>query len=474
MQPTYTSHRGRGVDGGEPSGDPSPLWVTAPNVRRKPAQVRDLVLASDVKNCRTMRTFTSLLALVIASATACTGAIDSMGGPGSGSGAPPPPIDVQIVVQDAFVPQPGVRVLFQAADGSTILEATTDAQGRATADMPDGGNLTVIRTYPTTPPDPARPDQVYTYVGVKPGDRLTLGNPTTTATPTAINVVVPSGAQGTVKVLTACGSGEGQAPNVPMTVAGCPATLDYYVMDSGGSSFLARAAYAPSVDLSQGVLQQALTTTVNATNIPANSAVSVEERLMSGTFELFSTGAKRVDGGPQSVDLPDVQGAEAVTVATIQANNSTEAIATRAAYAATPMLADASTGLIPAVSNTSYAPTGVSWLEQGPGDADFVLATLAVTRGDPTMAPGAAPQYTRVILAPHAGTSLSLPMLVGADAIYNPTVADQIQGAQALVKATGGYDGARATALAVGDLLDSAPMGGSVTMSYAGNTAPTP
>lgn len=418
-----------------------------------------------------MRTSSTLLALVLASA--CTGSISGMGGGGGGGSGMPPPVDVQIVVQDALVPQPNVRVLFQDADGSTITEAMTDASGRASADMPDGGNLTVIRTYQVTPPAPPVPDQVVTYVGVKPGDRLVLGNPTTTATPAAINVVVPTGAQGTVKVVTACGSGEGPAPNVPITVAGCPSQLDFYVTDQSNSSFIANAAYGQSVDLSQGMLRQDLTTTLNATDLQPNTAVSVEERIMSGTFELFTTDPKRVDQGPQSVDLPDVQGVDAVTVTTSQANNSTEMVASRATYAATPMVVDASAGLIPAVSNTTYSPTGISWLEQGPGDADFVLAILHVTRGG-TPQPGAVNDYTRTVIAPHAGTSLSLPLLVGADAIYNPTVADQIAGGQALVKATGGYDAARATALSAADLLDTAPEGGTITMSYAGNTPPTP
>lgn len=418
-----------------------------------------------------MRTST-LLALLLASA--CTGSISGMGGGGGGgSGTPPPPVAVQITVQDAMVPQANVRVLFQNDDGSTITEAMTDANGVASADMPDGGNLTVIRTFPVTPPDPPKPDEVVTYVGVKPGDQLVLANPTTTATPAAMNVIVPTGAQGTVSVVTACGSGQGAAPNVPITVAGCPSQLDFYVTDQNNSSFVAKAAYGQSVDLSQGMLLQDLTTTLNATNIPPNTAVSIQERIMSGTFELFSTNPQRVDQGPQSVNLPDVQGVDGVTVTTSQANNSTEMVASRAAYAATPMVVDASAGIIPTVSSTSFSPTGVSWLEQGPGDADFVLATLSVTRGG-TPQPGAVTPYTRTIIAPHTGTSLPLPMLVGADAIYNPTVADQISGAQAIVKATGGYDAARATALSASDLLDTAPMGGSLTMSYAGNTPPTP
>lgn len=432
--------------------------------------MRETILASDVLLRRFMRNSTSSLLLLLLG-SACTGSISGMNG-APGSGMPPPPEDVQITVQDAFVPQANVRVLFQNADGTTISEATTDASGHASADMPDGGNLTVIRTYPVMPPDPPREDQVYTYVGVKPGDRLVLGNATTTATPTAINVIVPTGAQGTVKVVSACGEGQGTAPNVAISVASCPAQLDFYVTDAD-TSFVAHASYASSVDLSQNTLRQDLTTTLNATNIPANTAVSVEERLMSTTFELFRTGPKRVDQGLASANLPDVDGVDGLAILTSSANNATEQVASRAPYAATPVILDASAGLIPTVSDTSYSPTGVSWAEQGPGSADFVLATLHVTRSG-TSPIGATDTYTRTILAPHAGTSLELPLLRDADAIYNPSAADQISGQQAIVAATGGYDAARAGALGVADLLDITPSAGTLTMSYAGGTAPTP
>jgi len=150
----------------------------------------------------------------------------------------------------------------------------------------------------------------------------------------------------------------------------------------------------------------------------------------------------------------------------IQTNGGNQLIGARQQYAVTPVTVDLATApLLPYVSTTTFAPTGVSWAEQGTGTADFVLARLDVT-------PITAPAYTRVIIAPHNGMSLPLPLLQGADATYNPSAADQIAGTHAIGKAVGGYDAARARAFAVTSFAQTAPMNGTVTLSYAGN-APT-
>ena len=68
---------------------------------------------------------------------------------------PPPPNNrVAVTVADGATPQANVRVLFQAADGS-VVTAMTDATGVAFTDMPAGGNVTVIRTYPVAVPPAA-------------------------------------------------------------------------------------------------------------------------------------------------------------------------------------------------------------------------------------------------------------------------------------------------------------------------------
>src|SRR5882724_11042384 len=133
-----------------------------PRIARKSANVVGIVCVQS----NAMRTYVGLIAVF---ASACTGDIGSDPGGGGGGGGPPPPppaTDVRLTIQDGFVPQAGVRVLFQNADFSTFMEVTTDATGVADIDFPSG-NLTVIRTFPVAaPPATPRPAAVYTYIGV--------------------------------------------------------------------------------------------------------------------------------------------------------------------------------------------------------------------------------------------------------------------------------------------------------------------
>jgi hypothetical protein len=406
-------------------------------------------------------------------ASACTGTIN---GGGSDDDPGTPSTNVQVIVRDGTSPQANVRVLFQNADDSLLAEAVTDATGLAGAQMPVGGNVTVIRTFADVPPpDLPPPAEVYTYVGVKPGDRLVLGHPVSDATPSAINVTVPDGAQGTIKIVTPCGAGQGTAPIVAITVRDCPVDVDFFVTTGDQSTFFKRAPYGANVDLGSEPLLGSLAATLASTNVPAGATVNVEERVVAGAFELFSSGSKRVDAQPATVNLPNLQGVDQLVVATIKAPNNagTQMVAERSTYSASPVIVDAAGGLVPLVSAPKYEPTGISWVEQGPGDADAVVVTLNVTRG---AAMGGTPardaEYVHAIIAPHAGMTLRMPVLPGADAMYNLSMADDVAGTQGLVKATGGYDAIRGNAFAVTNVVEAAAADTTVTLSYAGNTPP--
>ena len=416
-----------------------------------------------------MRTYLGWIALL---ASACTGDIGTDPGGGSGSGGPPPPppaTDVRVTVQDGFMPQPGVRVLFQNADGTTIQEIATDATGVADLDMPVS-NVTVIRTFPVLPaPATPRPAAIYTYVGVKAGDRLVVGDEmeTVAASLTAVNVSVPSTAQGTVSLTSACGSGQGSAPLVPISVAACPSQVTFFAQDQGGSSFLVKTSYGSPIDLSTAALTNSLNTSFSASGVGGDiQNVSVEARIVDGTYSLWSTGPQNITGGTQNVDMPNVASADELLVTTVQTANGSLMMGARQPYAVTPTTVDV-TALpqIPYVSTVTYSPTGVSWAEQGSGSAEFVIARLDVTAQSTA-------NYQRFIIAPHTGKSLPLPMLVGADAMYNPSAADQIAGAAAIGSSAGGYDAARAKAFAVTSMVQTTTSAGPFVLSYSGN-APT-
>ena len=400
------------------------------------------------------------LLLPLGFATACTGMIDMDDTP------LPPPTDVQLVVRDGQSPQAGVLVIFQRADG-TATEVTTDARGVAAAEVPDGTTVTVVRTYPVLPEETPIPDEVYTYVGVKAGDRLSLGKPANDkGTASAVLVTVPQLAGGTVKIATPCGAGQGTGPLVAITVRDCDPSIGVYVIDGAGQSFFKRAPYSENIDVSHELLADSLTSTITAQNVPLNTTVNVEQRLGSDGFYFFSTGPKRVDQAPANVDIPALTGVENLLITSSSSNNRTQIVATRQAYAQDILSVDASAGLTTSVSGLAYKrETGLTWLEEGAGTPDAILAELNVTRPDTTTL---GKQYTRLIIAPHAGASLQVPVLSGSAAIYNPAQDDQVGAALGVAAATGGYDALRSRAFAVPSLVDATPLDGQITLSYSG------
>jgi hypothetical protein len=418
-----------------------------------------------------MRTFF----LGLLATTACTGSIGDMGGDDD---VPPPATDVQIRVRDGNTAIAGVNVIFQAADETVIAEVITDATGTALAEMPEGGNLTVIRRYPppATPEEELRPTEVYTYVGVEAGDRLELGAKIDElAPPSAINVMVPETAQGTITVNTSCGTGQGQAPLIPITVRGCNTSMTVYVMDGDQGSFVKQTAFSELVDVSSEPLLGTLASTLTATGVTLGTQVRAEKRIEMGGFQLFSTGERQIETTPATVDVPNLTGVDELLLTSItDVNNRRQLVAARQTYVKGTTVVDGSIGLIPYVENPNYSPTGLSWVEAGPAQAqpNMVLATLTITRDLGGLPPGADDIYVRAIVAPHAGTSLRMPMLSGLNAKFNPGATDQIAGAVGLVQFSGEYAAARPVVFTANNILDTAPMNGRVVLSYAGGTPP--
>lgn len=390
---------------------------------------------------------------------------------GGDDGPDVPTNEVRVVVKDALAPQAGIRVIFQNADDTVISDTMTDATGAASAQM-TAGNVSVIRTYPQVlpvPPEGNRVPEVYTYVGVKGGDLIELGKsePTAEGTPGAIVVHVPE-VEGTVTVRTPCGSGSGESPNVAITVTNCPAMMDMYVTEND-QGFYMQKPYAENIDVSMGVLNESLASTVTATNVPPDSQVNVEQKIYAGSFELFSTGEKRVDQQPQNVDMPNLTGVDGLVIMRVNTQQQ-GAVMTgmRSLYSGAVSSVDASAHPMPYImGNTKYEPAGITWTEAGAGTADAVMVTLAVTRGAAMgMTPAVDAEYVRAIIAPHAIGTLRIPAV--PEIKYNPTSLDEIGGAIGLVSSSGGYDVVRQRAFAKESIVDAAPSGGSISISYSG------
>jgi hypothetical protein len=402
---------------------------------------------------------------------ACTGSIETGEGGGGDDGPDVPTNEVRVVVKDALAPQAGVRVIFQNADDSVISEAMTDASGAASAQMTTG-NVSIIRTYPQVlpaPPEGNRVPEVYTYVGVKGGDLIELGKsePTSTATPGAIVVTVPE-IDGTLTVKTPCGSGAGEAPNIAITVTNCPAMMDLYITQND-QGYYAQRPYASNIDVSTGALNESLASTVTALNVPPNAQVNVEQKIFAGSFELFSTGEKRVDQTPQNVDMPNITGVDGLVVTRVNIQQQGAVMTgTRSLYSGAVSSVDASAHPMPYImGNTQFEPTGITWTQAGTGTAEAVMVTLAVTRGAAMgMTPAVDAEYVRAIIAPHGAGTLRIPAV--PDARYNPSSLDEMGGAIGLVSSSGGYDAIRQRAFAKESIVDAAPAGGSISIAYTG------
>ena len=319
-----------------------------------------------------------------------------------------------------------------------------------------------------TPAEPV-PADIYTYVGVKPGDVLELGKVDAEGTPAAINVVVPETAVGTVTVRTSCGSGSGTAPNIAISVMGCPSMMDFYVTDSDNGAFVKRAAYGPSVDLSLEGFSGSLAATLSSTNVALNTALSAEIQIVSGTYPLYSTGARRIETNTETVNMPNVSNIEQLLITNVAGPDGYQQMnATRSMYSGSPQVIDyAAMPMLPRVAGIDFSPTGLSWTESGPGTAEFVVSRLDVTRGELNN-PLLDREYRRILIAPHAGMTLKLPTLQGADAIYNPINGDSVGTALGIGSFPGGYDAIRELAFTVNNLIRLTPMDGTARVSYAG------
>jgi hypothetical protein len=416
----------------------------------------------------------AVIPFLLLSAAACTGVIEE-------DTSKPPVTSVAVVVRDSTMPIADVNVIFQNGDDSILADLRTGPDGRAVTEMPNGGNVTVIRTFPP-PLDPEtqeqKPAEITTYVGVKAGDVLELVGELdiTRGTPSAINVKVPTIAAGTVRVMTPCGNGQGDGPTIPITVMGCPTgQMPFYVMDGDGLTFLMRAQASENVDLSTGAFADSLGSSLSLVNKPADiDNVTAEKRLFADGYEIASSGEKRIDEAAATIDLPGVVGVDELLVTAYhRSTGGTQMQITRGGYsgAGTTVIDAATVARIPYTSKVQVSPLGISWSEDtammtANGAVDFVVATVDVTRPDPTGGPYDV-HFVRSIVAPHGTPNLRIPQV--PDATYNPIADDEISGSLALVSVTGGYDGARNKLFAYTSITDVAPMNGTATISYSGN-----
>lgn len=409
----------------------------------------------------------TLFAILVTTSSACVG--DIIGGsdpndPNDPNDPGEPTTEVKVTVRDRTSPLAAMPVIFQRADDSVIAETTTGTDGSAIADMPDGGTVTIIRLRPDDQNGNPQSPELFTYVGVKPGDVLELQRPSGVATaPQTIIVKVPPNELGVATVTSPCGSGTGAPPDIQVAIDGCAtgAEIGFYVTDASTTSFYKRAILAPTVDLSSEAYRDQLATTITATNPPGEVSVTLEKRLEGDGFAFFTS--PPAPGPTADITTPDTPGAEQVIAATLSSPSGTQTIAHHDPFAAAPATMELLVDSIAFTSPATVAPDGtLTWTETGSGIPDIVVASYSIAREGTS--------FTRSVAAPHTGATLRLPKLPATYDSFNLLAGDQATAAHQLAKFSTSYDDVRERVFNA-RLSSIAPMGGRVAVSYPAGQA---
>ena len=99
------------------------------------------------------------------------------------------PVTVTIYDPSTGAPSSGLPVAFLNADNSVVLEVTTDSTGSASAVMTALGSVTVGAAQ-VGDDNNGNPGNVYTWLGVKPGDVLIANRPATPSSASTITINV--------------------------------------------------------------------------------------------------------------------------------------------------------------------------------------------------------------------------------------------------------------------------------------------
>ena len=345
-------------------------------------------------------------------------------------------------------------VIFQNADDSVVTTLKTNATGTVQADMLAGGSVTVI-----LPPDPRGfVQQVFTWVGVKPGDELvTAAKPVVLPTKTPRVFNLPSAGVGVLyNVETECGRTLG-SDNPSVTVQmdqGCT-TSNVFVTVRGVMPF---AFYVPNLTIPAGVVdlrtrmyassKNVETTISNAPSFLTGATISAS--LLAGKLKMTAPDATTVAFptplSPTTMAfalLPDVAGADGLYLINLErSSGAAQFFAERSsgdrysldlAVAPLPWLLSA-----PAID---FAAKAAVWTESPNGNADMIFMEYQVAR------PAAGTQFRRQVISPYTRNRSRIPQLPPSAEAFNLLATDRdVSLSVQLAVFPGGFDAFRALA----------------------------
>jgi hypothetical protein len=391
----------------------------------------------------------------------CGGCNDSNGVghlPDAASPDAMPPDAVSLTVINQGVPAIGVPVYFLDADGTLASATVTDDNGIASAVVTAGGSVTAIRPFTTLPAPTITadgPDELRTFLAVKPGDHLVLTRAVTDSVNVAFDAATPGGGNSdtTYQLVTTCGDGaQPMSPGVALPLASCHGTADVAVVASGGglegalSLYHAGAIVPPgadvTVDLQADTYTEASDVMFSYMNAPdAEISVLHWPILTRGYLGPYPA---TVPSGAVDVTITEatVPAAMEVVDSSLRLDINRHEVIDWGPYAKTYTadLSPASGLLRSGIDGPTFdIPTKkLTWTEATAGATpDLSVAAIQVTRGDAT--------WRWEIAAPYASSGIAFPQLPADAATWVPTTGDSVAPDPiANARVTGGYNAVRA------------------------------
>jgi hypothetical protein len=391
---------------------------------------------------------------------------------------------------EAGAPKAGVHVYFLGADSSVVATVDTGADGAASAVMAAGGSVTALDAFPLGDPGA---HGLFTYLGVQPGDHLSLARSDRGSA--SFTLTAPSVASATnYDVFTTCGNDTiapdlagGPSASGVVELEGCHGGADIAILarhvDSGtqvstplSGLFHAGAVLsgAAPVNLTDAYVAP---TDMHFTymNVPTGAQLDVQHAplLAHGPLGPFEP---TVQGGTGTLTEPTVPAASAAVLTSLDDTLDTLEVLEWGPSSADYTL-DLSGAPLPEILGRpayDFATARVTWSEAAQGATpDATITVIEATRS------AASQEWAWFVVGPHTTGEITLPRLPTDVASWTPVAGDTaFIDHVSNVKLTGGYDALRARTIDVSS-TDLALVAGSsgrfvsiISMSSASSIRP--
>ncbi|HTJ43508.1 MAG TPA: Ig-like domain-containing protein [Kofleriaceae bacterium] len=337
------------------------------------------------------------------------------------------PVTVTVLNTDqSGTPVQGVPVVFFNPDGTMVGKSASDAQGKATATVLPGANVSVVW------PKSATQYQVATIYAIKPNDDLVVGfrNPDPTEVGTFQVTFDPVGGATSYQIFGPCGTAD--AKQVLHFIADCKTdTFDIYIVASNANGLVAwnsksNVAFSTgTTKLDAAGWQFNNQFTVHYSNVPAEITQISASHVSGfpGGYEGSNSGAPANNQISLAINAPGGGTNAWVTGSFSRGNMGGQIVRQRVAGASSTYGLDVGANLLPWLDTPALdaSTQKFSITSTGTGTYDTYLAdaTYSRTVGQTTI------NYEWIILTPTIG-DYTLPTLPADVGDVNPKTTDTI------------------------------------------------